>query len=364
MNSLDIYSSKEAIIKIVGVGGAGGNTINSICEHGFKNVDLIAANTDLQVLRSNRAPIKIAMGMKLTKGLGVGGNPEKGKQAALESINEIENCLKGADLVIITAGMGGGTGSGASSVFAQTAKKLNSLVMIVVTKPFRSEGEFKSMLADKAIDELKQYSDAIIVIPNDRLLTLSPDIKSSEAYKQADNVLIETITGITDVITTPSMINVDFADIESIIKQSGTALVGIGKGKGERRHMDAIKKALTFPLIENADIQNAKGLIVYFKCSDNFKAKEHSEVMDYLNKKTSNPAIKIKYGQHYDNSIPEDEISITLIAAGFGYEEHTKTSKKSILEDKSRLDNNHYLHTNKTELSKPAYLRIKTSILD
>ncbi|MEF3280913.1 MAG: cell division protein FtsZ [Elusimicrobiota bacterium] len=360
MTNLDIYNVKEANIKIIGVGGGGGNTINRIASRMFKNVDLIAANTDIQALRANSAPIKISLGMKLTKGLGVGGDPEKGKQAAIESIVEIENCIKGADLVIITAGLGGGTGTGAAPVIAQVAKKMNALIMAVVTKPFKTEGAYKMGLAEKAIEELKPNIDAMIIIPNDKLLML--DTTSKNAYQEADKVVIEAITGITDLITTPSMINVDFADIESILRQSGTALIGIGEGTGERRHMEAIKKALSFPLIENADIQNSKGLIVYFKCSDNFKTKEQHEVLDYLNKKVSNSQVKIKFGQHLDNDIAENKIYITVIAAGFGYEEKFLTKPYyEILNDQIE---NQPRPNEEINMAKPAYLRRRTSILD
>jgi len=299
MPDLDSYDLKEAVIKIIGVGGAGGNTINNIVAHleknatvvssddtkKFRNIDVIAANTDIQVLRRNKAPIRIPLGEQLTRGLGAGGNPEVGKKAALESLKDIEMSIKGADLLIVTGGMGGGTGTGAIPIIAETAKNMGILVMAVVTKPFKDEGEFKSRLAEDGIKELRKHVDAIITIPNDRILTLSPDLTNKEGYKEVDNVLIEAITGITDIITTAGTVNVDFADISSILKQSGTALVGIGKGKGDKRNMDAIKKAINFPLIEGADIHNSKGLIVYFKSPDNFKVKEKQEIWIIYRKK-------------------------------------------------------------------------------
>ncbi|MBP7795192.1 MAG: cell division protein FtsZ [Elusimicrobiales bacterium] len=364
---MDNFNVKEATIKIIGVGGAGGNTIDNIYAHTFKNVDLIVANTDVQALKRNHAPIKISLGENLTRGLGAGGDPEKGMRAAKESLPDIEDCLRGADLIIITGGMGGGTGTGGIPVIAEAAKKLNSLVMAVVTKPFKGEGNFKVELAEKSIEELKPNVDAMIIIPNDRLLTLSSDITSKDAFKQADNVLIETLTGITDIITTASTINVDFADIESILRKSGTALVGIGNGSGVNRHMEAIKKALNFPLIENADIHNAKGLISFFKCNDNFKAKELQEVMDFLNKKVSNPSVKIKFGVCLDNSLPESDISITLIASGFGYENNgLDVSRKHLLkmDVEPCIENTEVEQTDKMNINKPAYLRRKTSILD
>ncbi|HOJ86313.1 MAG TPA: cell division protein FtsZ [Elusimicrobiales bacterium] len=382
MPDLDSYDLKEAVIKIIGVGGAGGNTINNIVAHleknatvvssddtkKFRNIDVIAANTDIQVLRRNKAPIRIPLGEQLTRGLGAGGNPEVGKKAALESLKDIEMSIKGADLLIVTGGMGGGTGTGAIPIIAETAKNMGILVMAVVTKPFKDEGEFKSRLAEDGIKELRKHVDAIITIPNDRILTLSPDLTNKEGYKEVDNVLIEAITGITDIITTAGTVNVDFADISSILKQSGTALVGIGKGKGDKRNMDAIKKAINFPLIEGADIHNSKGLIVYFKSPDNFKVKEKQEIMDYIQKKVSNQSVKFKYGEHFDNSIPEDELWITLIATGFGYCEEPSTPKRAHLNEtrefaKSSAKDieNFYSAENR---NKPAYLRRKTSFLD
>lgn len=366
MNSFPV---KDALIKIVGVGGAGGNTINRIYNHPFVNVDLIAANTDNQALQRNKATYKLQLGARLTKGLGAGGNPEIGKQAALESIEEIKDILKGANLVIVTAGMGGGTGTGAAPIIAETSKNLGvNLTIAVVTKPFSREGAYKTRLAEEAINELKKHVDAIIVIPNDRLLSLPPETTTATAYQEADNVLIEIITGISDLITTPADINVDFADIESIIKNSGTALVGIGKGKGPTRHMDAIRNALKFPLIENADIKNAKGFIVYFRVPENFILKEMHEALDYLSKKASKEEAKIKYGQYIDNQIKDDEVIITVVAAGFGYEEEEnispQKSKISIREFNYR-EPEIRKHLDKNPLStKPAFLRRNTSILD
>lgn len=381
MADIDSYNLKEAVIKIIGVGGAGGNTVNNIVSYLeknstiitldqkriFRNVDVIAANTDIQVLRKNRASIKIPLGEKITKGLGAGGNPEIGEKACIESIEDIRAVIKGADLLIITGGMGGGTGTGAIPVIAEEAKKEKILVIAVVTKPFKNEGDYKTILAEKGISKLKNNVDALVIIPNDRLLNLSPDLTNKDAYKEVDNVLIEAITGITDIITTEGMVNVDFADIASILRESGTAVVGIGKGKGERRHMDAIKKAMSFPLIEDADIHNSKGLIVYFKSSDNFKIKEQNEVMDYIQKKVSNRNVKLKYGQHFDNTIPEDELYITLIAAGFGFPEENKKIRPVVVEKNSEVDGE-YIDVKEEDQEnnriKPAYLRRKVSLLD
>lgn len=363
---------KDAVIKIIGVGGAGGNTINRISDHPFVNVDLIAANTDRQALSANKATYKLQLGEKLTKGRGAGGNPEIGKKAALESIEEIKDVIKGANLVIVTGGMGGGTGTGAVPVIVETSKSMGiNLTIAVVTKPFSNEGNYKMKLAEDAISEIRKHADAIIVIPNDRLFTLPPNTTAIDAYKEADNVIVEIITGISDLITTPAMINVDFADVESIIKNSGTALVGIGKGKGPSGHMDAVKNALSFPLIENADIRNAKGFILYFRVPKKFELIKIKESLDYLSKKVSNLEARTKFGHYIDNNMPEDEVLITIVAAGFGYEEIEPSSVRKIDTDyeikqtrKEKEYEKNLTNTVKNISSKPAFLRRNSTLLD
>jgi cell division protein FtsZ len=369
-------NSKNAVIKIIGVGGAGGNTVNNIIQHfskkiesgNYDNMNIIAANTDSQVLRRSKAEIKIPLGEGLTRGLGAGGDPEVGKKAALESIETIKDVIKGTDLLIITGGMGGGTGTGAIPVIAEVAKKMGIMVMAIVTKPFKSEGEHKSRIAEQGISELKKNIDSIIVIPNEKLVELYSNSTSKEAYQAADNVLIETITGITQIIVTPGHVNVDFADIKSIIENSGTALVGIGKGKGERRHIEAIKRAVNFPLIESADIQNSKGIIVYFKVPDTFKMIEQNEVMDYVIKRVANSEVKIKYGETFDETIEDDEVHITLIAAGFGYDDDIikdNIEAGDYYRNYCSREKNDFEHYNDSENKlKPAYLRRRISILD
>jgi len=376
------YKTKEAVIKIIGVGGAGGNIVKTVSQafinHStLKNIDIIAANTDAQALRLNPTAYKIQMGVETNKGLGAGGKPEEGKRAAIESWDEIEKYLIPSDLVIITGGMGGGTGTGAIPVIAEKLKEVKQhkppITMAVVTKPFKSEGEEKRRLAEEGIKEIKKHIDAIITIPNDRILTLNPDIRSIDAYKKVDNVLVDIITGISDVITTPSDINVDFADIESILTNSGTALVGIGRGKGENKHLKAIKNAIESPLIENVNIQNSKGIIVYFKCNPNLRAIEENEVKDYIQKKVANPKVKFKYGTYFTNEIPEDEMTIILIATGFGFEneeilfDFSKNNLTTIAEELVSVEKNlniENIDETKNVISKPAYLRRRASLLD
>jgi len=365
---------KEAVIKIIGVGGAGGNIVKTATQHfanhtTLKYIDIIAANTDAQALKLNPTNYKIQMGRQTNRGLGAGGRPEEGKRAAIESWEEIEKYLLPSDLVIITGGMGGGTGTGAMPVIAEKLKQVKPkppITLAVLTKPFSSEGEEKTRIAEEGIKEIKKHIDAIITIPNDRILKLSTDIKAIEAYKKVDHVLVDIITGITDVIATPSDINVDFADIESILTKSGTALVGIGRGKGENKHIKAIKSAIESPLIENVNIQNSKGIIVYFKCNPNIRAIEENEVKDYIYKKVANPKVKFKYGTYYSEEISEDEITIILIATGFGFENDefifnfkgNSTLLDENIEEQIN-DNFEFEYDDKIDISKPAYLRRK-----
>jgi|YNPMSStandDraft_1061717.scaffolds.fasta_scaffold07966_3 cell division protein FtsZ len=378
MNDKSNFYPKEAKIKIIGVGGAGGNIVKTATYHfnnhltlKYQHIDIIAANTDAQALKYNHTNYKIKIGGERNRGLGAGGNPEEGKKAALESWDEIEKYLLPSDLVIITGGMGGGTGTGAIPVIAEKLKQVKPkppITLAVVTKPFTSEGEEKARIAEEGIKEIKKHIDAIITIPNDRILKLDPSITSREAYKKVDEVLVDVITGITDVIATPSDINVDFADIESILTRSGTALVGIGRGKGENKHIKAIKSAIEAPLIENVNIQNSKGIIVYFKCNPNIKAIEENEVKDYIQKKVANPRVKFKYGTYYTDQIPEDEITIVLIATGFGFENDEFIFKirgnSTILDENINIEETEEigLIDEKIDISKPAYLRKKGKV--
>jgi len=372
----DNTNDNEARIKVIGVGGAGGNALNRMVESSLRNVDLIAVNTDSQALRRHKNPIiKVQIGEQTTKGLGVGGDPEKGKKSALESEESIKEIVKDADLIFITAGMGGGTGTGAAPVIAKIAREItDSLIIGVVTRPFGWEGAPKANLAEKGIEEMRAYVDSMLIIPNSRLSeTLPKEISVDDAFKAADDVLKQAIKGITDVITSRGIVNVDFADIKSIMKNSNNALIGIGKAKGENRHIAAAKQAITSPLLENTDIHDAKGIIVNFTSSKSLKLVEIEEAVNYIKQMVSNEDVKLKFGKVYDDNL-NDEMQVTVIATGFpskavnrGIEENDYTLSK----DKIYYGNNEFVKSNLNEFDsqadnfdKPAYLRVKRKILD
>ncbi len=312
------FRDREAVIKVVGVGGGGGNAVNRMVEADIRLVEFVAVNTDAQDLRRSKAPNRIQIGETLTKGLGVGGDPAKGRAAALESVDQLKESLSGSDLIFVTAGMGGGTGTGAAPVVAQSAKEINpgALVIGVVTRPFGFEGKARADQAQAGILELRKYADCLLVIPNDRILSVSGrDTTSKEAYSKADEVLRQAIQGISDVITRAGAINVDFQDVKKIMTKSGEALIGIGRACGEGRHLEAAKNAVNSPMLESVVMDGAKGILVNFTSSPDIKMIEIHEAMEYIIKH-ANPEVFIKYGQVFDETAG-DEIKITVIATGF-----------------------------------------------
>ena len=312
------FRGREAVIKVLGVGGGGGNAVNRMVESGIRLVEFMALNTDAQDLRRSKAPNRIQIGENLTKGLGVGGDPSKGRYAALESVDIIKEAVCDADLLFITAGMGGGTGTGAAPVVAQMAKEINpdALVLGVVTRPFGFEGKPRADQAQAGIHELRKYLDSLLVIPNDRILSeVDRNTSSEEAYRLADEVLRQAIQGISDVITTAGAINVDFEDVKKIMTKSGEALIGIGRASGEDRHLEAAGKAMHSPMLESAVINGAKGILVNFTSSRDIKLVEINEAMEYIIK-AANPEAFIKHGQVFDETMG-DELKITVIATGF-----------------------------------------------
>ncbi|MBI5743568.1 MAG: cell division protein FtsZ [Elusimicrobia bacterium] len=312
------FQDREAVIKVIGVGGGGGNAVNRMVEADIRLVDFVAVNTDAQDLRRSKAPNRIQIGENLTKGLGVGGDPSKGKDAALESYELIKESVADADLIFVTAGMGGGTGTGAAPVVAHTAKETNpnALVIGVVTRPFGFEGKARADQAQAGIHELRNSTDCLLVIPNDRILSVvDRDTSSSDAYRKADDVLRQAIQGISDVITRSGSINVDFADVRKIMTKSGEALIGIGRASGPDRHIEAAKEAVHSPMLESAVIDGAKGILVNFTSSRDIRIVELDEAMEYI-KKHANPEVFVKFGQAFDETLG-DEIKITVIATGF-----------------------------------------------
>ena len=311
------FHESRAVIKVIGVGGAGGNAINRMAEAGIQGVELIAANSDAQDLRRSLAEVRIQVGEHLTKGLGVGGDPERGRAAMLESETPITEVLHGADLVFITTGMGGGTGTGGAPIVAQIAKQMGALTIGVVTRPFDFEKLNRANLAEQGIQEMRKNVDTLLVIPNQRLLEiLEEDTTAEQAFRMADDVLRKSIQSISDVITTPGTINMDLNDIRAIMKDAGEALIGMGEESGPSRAMKAAKAAIHSPLLENVVMDGAKGLIVNITGRKaTLKLSEIEEAMGLITGAASQDA-KIKMGKAYDESLG-DAIRITVIATGF-----------------------------------------------
>jgi cell division protein FtsZ len=304
-----------AVIKVVGIGGGGVNAVNRMIDAGLKGVEFIAINTDAQALLMSDADVKLDIGRQLTRGLGAGSDPEIGRQAAEEHRDEIEEVLKGADMVFITAGKGGGTGTGGAPVVAEIAKSIGALTIGVVTRPFAFEGRRRAVQADSGIQKLKEKVDTLIVIPNDRLLTVSNDKTSMvNAFKMADEVLLQGVQGITDLITTPGLINTDFADVKMIMSNAGTAIMGIGTASGEGRAVNAARAAITSPLLE-ASIEGARGILLNIAGGTDLGLFEVNEAAEIIHS-VAHPDANIIFGSVIEDAMG-DEVRVTVIAAGF-----------------------------------------------
>ncbi|MBM3731259.1 MAG: cell division protein FtsZ [Actinobacteria bacterium] len=304
-----------AVIKVVGIGGGGVNAVNRMIDVGLKGVEFIAINTDAQALLMSDADVKLDIGRKLTRGLGAGAAPEIGRQAALDHIDEIEEVLRGADMVFVTAGEGGGTGTGGAPIVAKVAKDLGTLTVGVVTKPFTFEGKRRTAQAEEGIENLRTEVDTLIVIPNDRLLAISDrSISALEAFRTADQVLLSGVQGITDLITTPGLINLDFADVKSVMAGAGSALMGIGSARGEARSIRAAELAISSPLLE-ASIDGAHGVLLSIAGGSDLGLFEISEAAEMV-AKSAHPDANIIYGTVIDDALG-DEVRVTVIAAGF-----------------------------------------------
>lgn len=307
------------IIRVIGVGGGGSNGVNRMIASGLKNVQFIAANTDLQALKLSHAEMKLPLGSKLTGGLGAGGVPEIGEKAALETQEELKEVLTGSDMVFITAGMGGGTGTGAAPVVARIAREVGALTVAVVTKPFDFEGRRKLVLADEGIEKLRDAVDTLIIIPNQYLLkVVERRTPIREAFLMADDVLRQGVQGISDLITVPGEINIDFADVRTIMKGQGDALMGIGVGTGDNRAVDAATNAINNPLLEDARIEGAKGILVNVTGGESFSLAEYEEVVKIITANADSDALIIP-GSTLDDSADE-EVKVTVIATGFNKE--------------------------------------------
>ena len=312
-----VEEEKSAKIMVVGVGGAGGNAINNMIDSKLQGVKFIAANTDSQALEISKAPIKLQIGENLTQGLGAGADPHIGREAALENPEAIKNTLDGSHMVFITAGFGGGTGTGAAPVIAEICKEINALTVAVVTKPFSFEGRKRAKQAEDGINALKKVADTVITIPNDRLRGLaSKNAKMIDMFRKADEVLLHSVKGITDLITMPGLINLDFADVKTTMSKAGMAIMGIGIASGENRALEAAELAISHPLLEDISISGAKGVLMNITSNSDLTMEEMTEASERIYNEVGDDA-DIIWGTVMDDTLG-DEMSVTVIATGIG----------------------------------------------
>ena len=308
-----------ARIKVIGIGGGGSNAVNRMIEAGIEGIEFLVANTDLQALKRSRAPIKIQLGSRLTKGLGAGADPGVGREAALEDTDKIIEVLEGADMVFVTTGLGGGTGTGAAPIIASLATELDALTVAVVTKPFHFEGRRRMQQADQGLRELRECVDTVITIPNERLLhTVDRGVSLSDSFRVADDVLRQAVQGISDLITVPGLINLDFADVKSIMQGMGMALMGAGRATGENRAIEATQQAISSPLLEEATIQGAKGVLINITGGPDLTLFEVNAASSIIRESADDDA-NIIFGAVIDETLT-DEMRITVIATGFDKE--------------------------------------------
>lgn len=339
----------SARIKVIGVGGGGGNAVNTMIAYNLQGVDFIAANTDTQALGASSSPIKIQLGAQVTKGLGAGANPEVGKMAAMETKDLLRQHLEGADMVFITAGLGGGTGTGGAPIIAELAKEMGALTVAVVTKPFQFEGKKRNMQADEGIAELRNTVDTLIAIPNQRLLSLGGrNLSLLEAFKKADDILYHAVKGISDLIIVPGLINLDFADVKNIMSEMGLALMGTASASGENRAIEAAQKAISSPLLEDNTIQGAHGVLLNITGGPDMTLHEINEASTLIQKEAHEDA-NIIFGTVIDKNMG-DEIRITVIATGF----EDTAQKRQGIPNITRMQG-----YRREDLSLPAYLRNK-----
>jgi cell division protein FtsZ len=318
-----------ARIKVIGVGGGGGNAVNTMIANKLTGVDFIVANTDAQALEANRATVKLQLGDEITKGLGAGANPEVGRRAAMEDEAKLREYLTGADMIFITAGMGGGTGTGGAPVIARLAREVGALTVGVVTKPFIFEGKKRMRQADEGIGELKSNVDTLIVIPNQRLLSIAARTTTMlEAFHKADDILLQAVRGISDLIITPGLINLDFADVRTVMAEMGLALMGAATASGENRAVEAAQKAVSSPLLEDVSIHGARGLLINITGGPDLGLHEVNEAATMIQEEAHEDA-NIIFGAVIDERM-KDEIRVTVIATGFGErEEHQQPRKQA-----------------------------------
>ena len=343
--------ANSAKIKVIGMGGAGGNAVNTMIASNLKGVDFIAANTDAQALGASTAPIKIQIGAEVTKGLGAGSDPDVGRRSAIETKEILKNTLEGADMVFITAGLGGGTGTGGAPIVAEISKEMQILTVAVVTKPFLFEGKRRITQADEGITELSKIVDTLIIVPNQRLLSLGgKNISLLEAFKKADDILYHAVKGISDLIMVPGLINLDFADVKTIMSDMGMALMGTGVSSGDNRAVEAAQKAISSPLLEDNTVQGAHGILLNITGGPDMTLYEINEASSLIQSEAHEDA-NIIFGTVVDENMG-DEIRITVIATGFEADKN-----KPVMKNISRMGSH-----KREDLSMPAYLRKEKSI--
>ncbi len=335
-----------AKIKVIGIGGGGGNAINNMIRSNLAGVDFIAANTDVQALETSLASVKIQLGRGITKGLGAGANPEVGRSAALEDVDKLRELLQGSDMVFITAGLGGGTGTGGAPVVAQIAKELQALTVAVVTRPFNFEGRQRQKQADRGIQELKKVVDTIITIPNDRLVGLATKkAKFVDMLKKADDVLLYAVRGISDLIMVPGLINLDFADVRTIMSEMGMALMGTGIARGDNRANEAAQQAISSPLLEDVSISGARGVLMNITSGSDLTIEEVQEASSLIQQQAHEDA-NIIWGTVVDDNVGE-ELRVTVIATGIGESEARVKPDLGVIQGSRRGD----------DLDTPTFLR-------
>ncbi len=344
----DPGAASSAKIKVIGIGGGGGNAVNTMIAYNLQGVDFITANTDMQALESSASPVKIQLGAEATKGLGAGANPEVGKRAAMEAKDVLKQHMEGADMIFITAGLGGGTGTGGAPIVADLAKEMGTLTVAVVTKPFQFEGKRRNVQAEEGVAELRRIVDTLIVVPNQRLLSLGGrNLSLLEAFKKADDILYHAVKGISDLIIVPGLINLDFADVKNIMSEMGLALMGTGSANGENRAIEAAQKAISSPLLEDNTIQGAHGILLNITGGPDMTLHEINEASSLIQKEAHEDA-NIIFGTVIDRNMT-DEIRITVIATGF----------EDVAKAKQGLPNVTHLSgfSRREDLSRPAYAR-------
>ena len=354
-----VDNEKSAKIKVVGVGGAGGNAINNMINARLQGCKFISVNTDAQDLEASKAPVKIQIGEKLTEGLGAGANPEIGRQAALESVDAMRSSLQDSHMIFITAGLGGGTGTGAAPVIAEACKDAGALTVAVVTKPFGFEGKKRTRQAEAGLEILKGMADTVIVIPNDRLRGLaSRNATALEMFKKADEVLLHAVRGITDLIMMPGLVNLDFSDVRTTMSKAGLAIMGTGVASGENRAVEAAERAISHPLLEGVSITGARGVLMNITCGPELTMAEMTEASDRIHSEVGDDA-DIIWGAVLDDSI-ENEFRVTVIATGIGTKEEedkVPTPGRGKVRDITRAD-----LARAVDLDEPTFIRQEKAV--